>query len=65
MPAEKTLAALAKVRRQLPALCEGGFVDPAENVLVFGLPGRGKTHGSPERTGARRLWPGKFDKSLK
>jgi DNA replication protein DnaC len=23
---------------------EGGFVERAENVLVFGLPGRGKTH---------------------
>ncbi|MGC4113779.1 MAG: IS21-like element helper ATPase IstB [Myxococcales bacterium] len=50
LPADKTLATLdperlpAKVRRQLPALCEGGFVDRAENVLAFGLPGRGKTH---------------------
>jgi DNA replication protein DnaC len=50
LPPEKTLASLAidrvptKVRRQLPALCEGGFVERAENVLVFGLPGRGKTH---------------------
>jgi len=33
-----------KVRRQVSALCDGGFVDRAENVLVFGLPGRGKTH---------------------
>ena len=33
-----------KVRRQLPALIEGGFVDRAENLLAFGLPGRGKTH---------------------
>jgi DNA replication protein DnaC len=50
LPADKTLATLdperlpAKVRRQLPALCEGGFADRAENVLAFGLPGRGKTH---------------------
>jgi len=50
LPADKTLATLdterlpSKVRRQLPALCEGGFVDRAENVLAFGLPGRGKTH---------------------
>jgi DNA replication protein DnaC len=50
LPGEKTLATLkqeklpVKVRRQLPALCEGGFVERAENVLVFGLPGRGKTH---------------------
>jgi DNA replication protein DnaC len=34
----------AKVRRQLPQLLEGSFVDKAENVLAFGLPGRGKTH---------------------
>ena len=34
----------AKVRHQLPALLEGGFVERAENVLAFGLPGRGKTH---------------------
>jgi DNA replication protein DnaC len=33
-----------KVRRQIPTLCEGGFVERAENVLAFGLPGRGKTH---------------------
>ena len=33
-----------KVRRQLAALCDGGFIDRAENILVFGLPGRGKTH---------------------
>lgn len=50
LPSEKTLATLKleklppKVRRQLPALCEGGFVERAENVLAFGLPGRGKTH---------------------
>ena len=34
----------AKVKRQVPKLCEGGFVERAENVLAFGLPGRGKTH---------------------
>ena len=28
----------------LPSLCEGGFAERGENVLVFGLPGRGKTH---------------------
>jgi len=33
-----------KVRRQISALCDGGFSERAENVLVFGLPGRGKTH---------------------
>lgn len=50
LPSNKTLATLeeaklpAKVRRQLPALCEGGFADRGENVLLFGLPGRGKSH---------------------
>jgi DNA replication protein DnaC len=50
LPADKTLGTLkaeklpAKIRRQLPALCEGGFLHRAENVLAFGLPGRGKTH---------------------
>jgi DNA replication protein DnaC len=34
----------APVRRTVPTLCEGGFVDRAENLLAFGLPGRGKTH---------------------
>ncbi len=50
LPPDKTLATLhldrlpAKVRRQLGTLGEGGFVDRAENLLAFGLPGRGKTH---------------------
>jgi len=50
LPAGKTLATLkptklpVKIRRQLPTLCEGAFVERAENVLAFGLPGRGKTH---------------------
>ena len=50
LPPDKTLATLdakrwsTKVQRQLPALSEGGFLDRAENLLVFGLPGRGKTH---------------------
>jgi DNA replication protein DnaC len=34
----------SKIRRLLPTLLEGGFVDRGENVLAFGLPGRGKTH---------------------
>ena len=34
----------SKVRRQLATLCEGAFVEKVENVLAFGLPGRGKTH---------------------
>ena len=50
LPSGKTLGNLEegqlppKVRRQLPTLLEGGFVERAENLLVFGLPGRGKTH---------------------
>ena len=32
------------MRRVLPNLCESGFVDRAENILAFGLPGRDKTH---------------------
>jgi DNA replication protein DnaC len=50
LPSDKTLATLdqkrlpANVRRQLTALCDGGFVQRSENVLAFGLPGRGKTH---------------------
>ena len=50
LPETKTLSTLdeamlpPKVRRQLPALIDGGFVDRAVNVLAFGLPGRGKTH---------------------
>ena len=28
----------------VPELCKGNFVDKAENILAFGLPGRGKTH---------------------
>jgi DNA replication protein DnaC len=50
LPVGKTLATLkqdllpTKVRRQLSTLIEGGFVDRGENLLAFGLPGRGKTH---------------------
>jgi len=50
LPTGKSMATLdqerlpIKVRRQLPALIEGGFVDRGENLLAFGLPGRGKTH---------------------
>lgn len=50
LPTDKTLATLderklpSKVRRQLPALSQGGFADRGENVLLFGLPGRGKSH---------------------
>jgi DNA replication protein DnaC len=50
LPAGKTLANFdqehipLRLRRQLAQLCTGTFVDRAENLLVFGLPGRGKTH---------------------
>jgi DNA replication protein DnaC len=50
LPADKTLATLdlarlpSAVKRQLPTLCEGGFIERAENLLAFGLPGRGKSH---------------------
>ena len=33
-----------KIRRQLPTLLEGDFVERGENLLAFGLPGRGKSH---------------------
>lgn len=47
---EKTLATLTKSRltpkvaKMLPTLCGGGFVERGDNLLAFGLPGRGKTH---------------------
>lgn len=34
----------AKIRRQLPTLLEGSFVERGDNLLAFGLPGRGKSH---------------------
>ena len=50
LPHDKTLSTLevqrlpVSVRRSVPTLCDGGFVERAENVLAFGLPGRGKSH---------------------
>jgi DNA replication protein DnaC len=50
LPEAKTLSTLEesllprKVRQQLPMLIEGAFVERGNNVLAFGLPGRGKTH---------------------
>jgi DNA replication protein DnaC len=50
LPAGKTLATLQEatlpesVRRRLPALLAGDFIERNENLLAFGLPGRGKTH---------------------
>lgn len=50
LPTGKTLATFdqarlpLRVRRQLPWLLQGDVVRQAENVLIFGLPGTGKTH---------------------
>lgn len=50
LPSTKTLGTLKpellpeKVRKALPRLCQGGFADRGDNLLVFGLPGRGKSH---------------------
>ena len=50
LPLDKTLTTLnrarlpATVTKALPALCEGDFIERGDNVLAFGLPGRGKTH---------------------
>ena len=50
LPADKTLATITRARvptkvlKTLPTLCEGGFVERGDNLLAFGLPGRGKTH---------------------
>jgi DNA replication protein DnaC len=50
LPPAKTRASLEterlplRIRRLLPSLYEGDFAGRADNILVFGLPGRGKTH---------------------
>ncbi len=50
LPSGKTLATFdtkrlpLRIQRLVPNLCAGDFVDRAENLLLFGLPGRGKTH---------------------
>jgi DNA replication protein DnaC len=50
LPEGKTLATLderklsVKLRRTLKQLLDGRFVGRCENVVAFGLPGRGKTH---------------------
>tara|TARA_R110002110_G_scaffold321858_1_gene534285 strand:- start:728 stop:1477 length:750 start_codon:yes stop_codon:yes gene_type:complete len=50
LPEGKTLATLdeqkltVKLRRTLKQLMDGSFVKRCENVVAFGLPGRGKTH---------------------
>ena len=50
LPEAKTAANLElksfsqATRQAFAQLCEGGFCEAAQNVLSFGLPGRGKTH---------------------
>lgn len=50
LPPGKTVATLdqtrlpLRIQRQLPGLCAGDFLAQATNLLIFGLPGRGKTH---------------------
>jgi DNA replication protein DnaC len=50
LPANKTLDLFDKarlplrVRRQLPWLVQGEFINQTENILIFGQPGTGKTH---------------------
>ena len=50
LPDGKTLSTLdqerlpLRIQRLLPNLSTGDFIDRTENILVFGLPGRGKTH---------------------
>jgi DNA replication protein DnaC len=50
LPAGKTLATFdqqhlpLRLSRQLAQLCTGEFVTRAENLLIFGLPGVGKSH---------------------
>jgi len=50
LPLEKTMATLdrtrlpVKIQKRLASLCDGSFLDRTENILAFGLPGRGKTH---------------------
>lgn len=33
-----------RLRRQIPGLAQGDFINHSENVLIFGQPGTGKTH---------------------
>lgn len=50
LPLDKTMETLerdrlpVKVQRALGRLSTGSFVDRGDNLLLFGLPGRGKTH---------------------
>jgi predicted NACHT family NTPase len=33
-----------RLRRQIPGLAQGDFINQSENILIFGQPGTGKTH---------------------
>jgi DNA replication protein DnaC len=50
LPEGKTLSVFdqkrlpLRVRRMLPQLRSGELIDRAQNILIFGLPGTGKTH---------------------
>ena len=50
LPPGKTLATFERNRlplqlqRLIPQVCGGEFLDRAENILIFGLPGRGEIH---------------------
>jgi len=50
LPPDKTLARFdqsrlpLRLRRQLPDLIQGQFINQADNILIFGQPGTGKTH---------------------
>jgi DNA replication protein DnaC len=50
LPDGKNLASMneklmpERCRRMLPSLLDGSFVERSENILAFGLPGRGKSH---------------------
>jgi DNA replication protein DnaC len=52
LPPGKTLAQFdqgrlpLRIRRLLPQLGQGDFVDRSQNLLFFGLPGTGKTHAA-------------------
>ena len=50
LPPGKTLAHFdqkrlpLRLRRQIPGLAQGEFINQGENILIFGQPGTGKTH---------------------
>lgn len=50
LPPDKTLVRFdqsrlpLRLRRQLPSLIQGDFIKQADNILIFGQPGTGKTH---------------------